>query len=85
MGRKATLEDLEPLLVEYLNEMDRRYYGFRISDAKRMGFQLCEKNNLPNLFNRGKKGGRPYSIHADSSRSFLLDEITVNLAEICKV
>ncbi|XP_055642344.1 uncharacterized protein LOC129779099 isoform X2 [Toxorhynchites rutilus septentrionalis] len=52
LGRKPILpQKLEKLLVSYLLEMERRFFGMTWTDLKRLAFQLARSNNLPSTFN----------------------------------
>ncbi|CAH1997168.1 unnamed protein product [Acanthoscelides obtectus] len=51
LGRKPTLtNELEEALVEYALEMERRYFGLRASDVRRLAFQLAIRNGLKHPF-----------------------------------
>lgn len=51
-GRKPVLStDLENLLVKYCLQMDERFFGLRVSDVKRMAFELAIRNGLRHPFN----------------------------------
>ncbi|KAK9685653.1 CENP-B N-terminal DNA-binding domain [Popillia japonica] len=53
IGRKPVLpKELQDDLALYCLEMDRRYYGIRGRDIRRLAFQLASKNRLPNPFSR---------------------------------
>ncbi|CAH2011768.1 unnamed protein product [Acanthoscelides obtectus] len=51
LDRKPTLtNELEEALVEYALEMERRYFGLRASDVRRLAFQLVIRNGLKHPF-----------------------------------
>nr|CAI5826509.1 unnamed protein product [Callosobruchus analis] len=51
LGRKPVLGDeLENILISYCLEMEKRFYGLRTKDVKKMAFLLAEGNGLPHPF-----------------------------------
>lgn len=53
IGCKPVLPpDIEKQLVEYLLEMESKYFGLTRSDIKSMAFQLAKKNGIPNPFSK---------------------------------
>nr|CAI5865938.1 unnamed protein product [Callosobruchus analis] len=51
LGRKPVLGDqLENILISYCLEMEKRFYGLRTKDVKKMAFLLAERNGLPHPF-----------------------------------
>ena len=42
-------------LVEYLLSLESMMFGLTINDVRNPAFQLAEKNNLPNSFNKAKR------------------------------
>ncbi|CAG4984225.1 unnamed protein product [Parnassius apollo] len=51
-GRKTVLgPDIEHMLVQYVKQMDKLYFGLTRNDVKRMAYQLAIKNNLKHPFN----------------------------------
>ncbi|KAJ4438723.1 hypothetical protein ANN_14670 [Periplaneta americana] len=60
IGRKTVLPaELEKQLVEFLVEMDNCFYGLR-TDAKRMAYQLAQRNNIPHPFGSNVTAGRAW-------------------------
>ncbi|XP_069669360.1 uncharacterized protein [Periplaneta americana] len=58
-GRKPVLPpELENMLVKYCLQMDERFFGLRVSDMKRMAFELAIRNGLQHPFsaNKGSAG-----------------------------
>jgi len=56
MGRHPILpENVEADLTNYCKEMDKRFYGLRLTDIKHMAFQLAISNNLKHPFNVNKE------------------------------
>ncbi|KAJ4430627.1 hypothetical protein ANN_19216 [Periplaneta americana] len=54
-GRKPVLPpELENMLVKYCLQMDERFFGLRVSDMKRMAFELAIRNGLQHPFNPNK-------------------------------
>lgn len=57
VGRKPVLPDnIEKQLVEYLVEMDNRFYGLTRLDVKRMAYQLAQRNNIQHPFSSNAAG-----------------------------
>lgn len=57
VGRKPVLpHHLENVLVEYLIDMDNRFYGLTREDVKRMAYQVAVKNNIPHPFTNEAAG-----------------------------
>ncbi len=51
-GRKPIFPaELEKLIVDYLLEMERRFFGMTRSNLRRFAYQLAKANKLPNPFN----------------------------------
>ena len=46
---------MEKELVEYLLSLESMMFGLTTNDVRNLAFQLAEKNNLPNSFNKAKK------------------------------
>ena len=42
-------------LVEYLLSLESMMFGLTTNDVRNLAFQLAEKNNLPNSFNKAKR------------------------------
>ncbi|KAI4453984.1 hypothetical protein MML48_scaffold00007257 [Holotrichia oblita] len=56
LGRPPVLpKDIEVDLVDYCVEMDKRFYGLRASDIRRLAFQLAIRNNLKHNFSQKEK------------------------------
>ncbi|KAJ4440331.1 hypothetical protein ANN_08470 [Periplaneta americana] len=61
IGRKTVLPaELEKQLVEFLVEMDNRFYGLTRTDVKRMAYQLAQRNNIPHPFGSNVTAGRAW-------------------------
>ena len=57
LGRKTVLGDkLEKMLVEYLLFMEATYFGFTITDLRRLAYQLAIRNGLPHPFKADEAG-----------------------------
>ncbi|CAH2098850.1 unnamed protein product [Euphydryas editha] len=60
LGRKTVLgPDIEHMLVQYIKQMEKRYFGLTRNDVKRMAYQLAVRNNLKHPFNN-KTAGRKW-------------------------
>ena len=46
---------MEKELVKYLLSLESMMFGLTTNDVRNLAFQLAEKNNLPNSFNKAKK------------------------------
>ena len=46
---------MEKELVEYLLSLESMMFGLTTNDVRNLAFQLAEKNNLPNSFNKAKR------------------------------
>ncbi|XP_072382648.1 uncharacterized protein [Diabrotica undecimpunctata] len=59
LGRGTILgSDLEKCLVDYIFQMEEKFYGLTRTDIKRMAFNLTESNELNHPFMQFKKAGR---------------------------
>lgn len=47
-------------LVKYIQDMDKRFYGFIKEDLCTLTFEFATRNNLPNTFSNGRAGGQWY-------------------------
>lgn len=57
LGRKTVLgPDIEHMLVQYVKQMEKRYFGLTGNDVKRMAYQLAVRNNLKHPFNNRTAG-----------------------------
>ncbi|KAJ4448850.1 hypothetical protein ANN_00241 [Periplaneta americana] len=57
LGRKPVLGfELEKILVEYVLEMEEKFYGLTRSDLQRMAYALCIRNGLPHPFTSSAAG-----------------------------
>ena len=48
-------EAQEKELVNHLLALEQRFYGVSVNDLRRLAFQLAEKNNLPQRFDKEKE------------------------------
>lgn len=56
LGRPPVLpKEIEADLVDHCVEMDKRFYGLRASDIRRLAFQLAIRNSLKHTFSNNKK------------------------------
>lgn len=71
LGRKAVLsQEQEKELVSVLLDMEKRLFGVGINDVKKYVFQYCEKNKIPNPFNRNKsQAGRDWFLYKTPEKS----------------
>ena len=46
---------MEKELVEYLLSLESMMFGLTTNDVRNLAFQLAEKNNLQNSFNKAKR------------------------------
>ncbi|KAJ4438714.1 hypothetical protein ANN_14661 [Periplaneta americana] len=61
IGRKTVLlAELEKQLMEFLVEMDNRFYGLTRTDVKRMAYQLAQQNNILYPFGSNVTAGRAW-------------------------
>lgn len=57
LGRKTVLgPDIEYMLVQYVKQMEKRYFGLTRNDVKRMAYQLAVRNTLKHPFNNRTAG-----------------------------
>jgi len=56
LGRFTTTfsKEFEDELVQYVKDMESRFFGITYLDLRRLAFQLAEKNNLKHQFNKEK-------------------------------
>lgn len=55
LGRPQTLnKEFEDELVQYLLDMEVRFYGLTKKDVCKLAFELAVKNDVPHQFNIGK-------------------------------
>lgn len=56
LGRPAVLSsEQEDDLVKLIQLMEQRLFGLSIRDVRRVVFDFCERNNIPNTFNKQTK------------------------------
>lgn len=56
LGRPPVLpKEIKADLVDYCLEMDKRFYGLRASDIRRLAFQLAIRNNLKHRFSKNQE------------------------------
>ncbi|CAH1958757.1 unnamed protein product [Acanthoscelides obtectus] len=48
--------DIEQQLVQHIQEMDARFYGFTKQDLCILAFEFANRNNLPHHFRNGTAG-----------------------------
>lgn len=82
LGRKPVMPpEIEAQLVDYLLEMENRFFGFTKNDVRKMAYQLAVRNNLQHPFGRNEEAGRVWldyfirrhpklTIHKPTSTSF---------------
>jgi len=59
LGRKPIISpEMEAQLVDYLLEMENRFYDLTRNDVKNMAYQLVIRNKLKHPFGHSEKGGR---------------------------
>lgn len=64
LGRKTIMGDkLERELVEYLLQVESKFYDLTRQDVRRIAYQLCEKNGIKNPFKTEGLGGRAWFDH----------------------
>ena len=71
---------MEKELVEYLLSLESMMFGLTANDVRNLAFQLAEKNNLPNSFNKAKrKAGKDWLqgfMHRHKELSLRQPEVT---------
>ena len=82
LGRKPVISpEMEAQLVDYLLEMENRFYDLTRNDVKNMAYQLVIRNKLKHPFEHSEKAGRAQfdkfirrhptlTIHKPSSTSY---------------
>ncbi|XP_046677318.1 uncharacterized protein LOC124365384 [Homalodisca vitripennis] len=64
LGRKTIMGDqLEMELVEYLLQMESKFYGLTRQDVRRIAYQLCVRNGIKNPFKTEGLAGRAWFDH----------------------
>lgn len=53
IGRSETIpKQIEDDLKQHILQLDNMLFGLTITDIRRLAFEIVEKNNMPNSFNK---------------------------------
>ena len=70
---------MEKELVEHLLSLESMMFGLTTNDVRNLAFQLAEKNNLPNSFNKAKRKAGKDWLQGFMHRVYALLELSLSI------